>query len=156
MNVVQDRPDGLVLAHVELCDRFDSFHPARRIRRDFCSLLVILVDAGDGFGQRALQCRVAREVLVDAGADAVELALDDALFRLAAGREQHLAVARAQTLLASGHGLHGEFQHLAQRLEHGRNDGVRGSAREIQHRDREHDQEHGRDSGIRSDGEQVV
>ena len=84
---------------LELGDGFDGAHPAGRFRRYFHRVLVILLDLRDGFAQAAMQRRVVREVLAHALADAHELALDDALLRFAARREQHLTIALREPLL---------------------------------------------------------
>ena len=84
----------------ELGDRLDGANPARRVRRHFHGVLVILLDASDGLAQAAMQVRVVREVLANRLADARELALDDALLGFAARREQHFAVALGEPRLA--------------------------------------------------------
>ena len=154
MNVVQDRADRLILAHLELRDGLDGLDPARRVRRHLGGLGVVLVDASHGFRQRALHRGETREVLLHAAADALELALDHSLFRLSARREQHLAVARVQPFLTGGRGLRRETQNLGERLADGRDHVVRGAAREIQDRDREHGEQQRRERGIRSNREQ--
>ena len=51
------------------------------------------------------RCRrgVTGQIPLYAVADAIELTLDDALLRLAAGREQHFAVSRVEPLLGLRH-----------------------------------------------------
>ena len=57
-----------------------------------------------------MQVRVVSEILANRLADARELALDDALFRFAARRQQHLAVALPQPLLRMRQGMRRDFQ----------------------------------------------
>ena len=98
-----DRPQHLgdhgVALGVDLGDRLDRLDPAGRGERHRLALIVVLLELGRLLGEAAMQRRAFRQVAPDARVDALELALDDALLGLAAGREQDLAIACGELLL---------------------------------------------------------
>ena len=104
MNVAQDVADlAASFLGVHLSNGFDRLDPTRWIRWDIDRFLVIFLDATDGFAQRAMQRRVVGEIFANGIVDAIEFTFDDAFFRLAAGRQQNVAVACLKTAFGSGY-----------------------------------------------------
>ena len=93
---------------VDLGDRLDRLDPAGRGERHRLALVVILLELGRLLGEAAVQRRAFGQVAPDARIDALELALDDALLGLAAGRQQDLAIARGELLLGQTQRVRGE------------------------------------------------
>ena len=151
----EQRADGQLLA-VELRDDLDGFDPRRRLGRHFRRVLMIVLDPRDRLAQRALQPRIADEVAMDAIADAHELALDDALLRFAARREQDLVVALHELLLGRRDGLHGESQNVVQRLAERQQHVVCRAPGEIEDGHSEHDPQEDREARIGSDLEKTL
>ena len=134
---------------IELGDRLDGAHPARRIRRDFHGVLVVFLDLPDGLAQAAMQVRVVSEVLAHRVADALELALDDALLRFAARREQHFAVALREPRLRMRQRVRGDSQAVRYRATGGANRLVGGTTREVHDRDQQDYPDDGREGPAR-------
>ena len=136
---------GAGIARIELGDHLDGVCPARHFRRHFDRVAMILIDARDGFAQRTLECRVVRQVLANAVGHARELALDDALLRFPARRQQHFAIAAGEPHLAIRDGLRGQAQ-ASRQSRHGIVDRLMCRAtREIQRADEQNGQQRGGD-----------
>jgi hypothetical protein len=101
---------GRAVACIDLRNCLHRTHPARRFRRYVDSILVIFLDAHDRFAQRTMQRRIVRQVLAHAVADAFELPLDDALLRLAARCQQHIAIACCQAQFGMHHRMSSQSQ----------------------------------------------
>jgi hypothetical protein len=114
---------------------------------------VILFDALDGLAQCAMQGRIVRKILADAFADAHELALDYALLRFAACREQHFTVASGQLRFAAPHGMRSYAQTARQRNRRDVNRLMSGVPREVENRNCQHEPEQRGDRGPRSNSE---
>ena len=100
-----------------------------------------------------MQRRIVRKVLAHAFADAHELALDDALLRFAARREQHFTIARRELRLAAADRMRSYSQAARERDGCRVNRLMSGVSREIEHRDCQDEPEQRRDRGPRSDSE---
>jgi hypothetical protein len=122
LHLAQDVGHHGIAVEGDVGDRLHGVDPARRGRRHLGALGVVLLDLGDLLAQAPLQRRALGEVPVDRGVDALELALDDALRRLAPGRQQDFPVAGAQAFLGPHHRARHEpetpAQHPGQRRDH--------------------------------------
>ena len=139
VDIAEDVADQAVFAGVHLGDGLDGFDPTGRVGGHVDGVLMIFVDTRDGLAQRALQGRIARQVLLHAARDAIELALDDSFLGFAARCEQDLARALLEALIGAPERLSDEIEHVVQCLAHRHDDFVRGRAREIHDGDCEHD-----------------
>ena len=130
---------GTPFLRVHFGHGFYRLHPTRRVRRYIDRLLVVFFDAADRFTQRAMQRRVVGEVLANRLVDAIELALDDAFFRLAAGRKQDVAVACLKAFFRARHGFGRNLEAAVQCLRRGLDGFVGRVAYQIERGDDQND-----------------
>ncbi len=110
---------------------------------------MVLGDALDRLAELALDVGVACQVALHGALDALELALDDALARLAAGRQEHLAVAALQPLLGVPERSGRHAQAVVQRPGHRQDRSMRGGAGQVGQDHQHHDRQQRRGCGER-------
>src|SRR5262249_47896989 len=115
----------------------------------------LFFDADDGFTEGAMQRWIVGKVLADGVANTHELTLDQALLGFTSCRQQDLAIACCQTLLATRDRVRCETQSASERIGYRANRLVRGTSREVECDDQHGQKDDCRQSGPRRDRQQT-